>query len=111
MCTLEYRLQSTYVVYIQRYSTSNMHLLCLAVYIYKSIYACISGSGGLAVKRITSNDEIPGSSPGRSSYFSFCSFFCPTPRSLRKSALGNNLGLTFVQCGMTTSMIDGRCRK
>jgi hypothetical protein len=29
----------------------------------------IYSSGGLAVKRITSNDEIPGSSPGRSFVF------------------------------------------
>jgi hypothetical protein len=32
-------------------------------------------SGGLAVKRITSNDEIPGSSPGRS--FSTIRLFLP----------------------------------
>jgi hypothetical protein len=30
------------------------------------ITVSITRSGGLAVKRITSNDEIPGSSPGRS---------------------------------------------
>jgi hypothetical protein len=36
--------------------------------------ASINSSGGLAVKRITSNDEIPGLSPGRSSFFLF--FLC-----------------------------------
>jgi hypothetical protein len=55
---------------------------CLKLESYYSIHVVISvcfwlfhtssctSSGGLAVKRITSNDEIPGSSPGRSSFFS-----------------------------------------
>jgi hypothetical protein len=41
-----------------------------------------NSSGGLAVKRITSNDEIPGSSPGRSSFFLF---FFSSLREIRVS--------------------------
>ena len=44
------------------------------VHIAKVKRSCISGSGGQAVRRITSNDEIRGSNP-RQSFLLDCSSF------------------------------------
>jgi hypothetical protein len=53
---------------IGRWWVSKKH--CLVVVkawpINQRLFRLTTSSGGLAVKRITSNDEIPGSSPGRS---------------------------------------------
>jgi hypothetical protein len=56
------------------------------------ITVSITRSGGLAVKRITSNDEIPGSSPGRS-LVDNCFFFALDPPALLSVGRGGRSGV------------------